>query len=240
MTESLPIKLSPLGPYLTKLLHKKKEPLAAKKSVGPKKRRIITVTEAIEETPLPASASKAPAIESATATKAAPAEAATVESATTEGANLESTLFDIDKILLDMAAEEAATAAEETMATVPWKEKGIAEDTSEEENFNFQNLIGQELTKAEKEELRDYAISYGYQPGALLFGDIDDESLGCVRDQTGAKVVGTLSNSIGFPKLETNISRHRRQHIVGSLFYSNFKVKAFLRLCIVFNNEGVF
>jgi hypothetical protein len=110
---------------------------------------------------------------------------------------------------------------------VPGKEKEAAEDTSEEENFNFQNLIGQELSKAEKEELRDYAISCGYQPGALLFGDIDDESLGCLRDRTGAKVISTLSKSIGFPKLKADISRYRRQHIVGSLFYSNFKVKLF-------------
>ena len=130
MTESLPITLSPLGPHLTKLLQKKKEPSAAKKSAGPKKRRIITVTEAIEETPPPASASKALAVESATANEAAPAEATTAEDA-----NLESTLSDIDKILLDMAAEEAATAAEGTMATVPGKEKEIAEDTSEEENL---------------------------------------------------------------------------------------------------------
>jgi hypothetical protein len=58
MTESLPIKLSPLGLYLTKLLQKKKEPSTVKKSVGPKKRRIITVTGAIEETPPLASVSK--------------------------------------------------------------------------------------------------------------------------------------------------------------------------------------
>jgi hypothetical protein len=32
--------------------------------------------------------------------------------------------------------------------------------------------------------------------------------LGCIRDQTGAKVIGTLSKSIGFPKLETDISRY--------------------------------
>jgi hypothetical protein len=69
MTESLPIKLSPLGPHLTKLLQKKEEPLATKKFAGPKKRRIITVTEAIEETPPPASAPKTPAVESAAATK---------------------------------------------------------------------------------------------------------------------------------------------------------------------------
>jgi hypothetical protein len=181
------------------------------------------VTEAIEETPPPASAPKIPAIESAAATEAVLAEVATAK-----GANLETTLSDIDKILLDIAVEEAAIATEETMAIVPRKEREIVEDTSEEESFIFQSLIGQELTKAEKEELKDYAISCGYQSGALLFGGIDDESLGCLRDRTGAKVIGTLSKSIGFPKLETDISRYRRQHIVGSLFYSNFKVKTFL------------
>jgi hypothetical protein len=201
--------------------------LIAKKAAGPKKRRIITVTEAIEETPRPASASKAPAVESATTIKAAPNEAATAEAELTEDVNLESTLSNIDKILLDMAAEETATAAEEGMATVPEKEKEIAEDASEKEDFNFQNLIGQELSKAEKEELRDYSISCGYELGALLFGGVDDESLGCLRDRTGAKVIGTVSKSIGFPKLETDISRYRRQHIVGSLIYSNFKVKNF-------------
>jgi hypothetical protein len=56
MTESLPIKLSALGPHLTKLLQKKEEPSAAKKAVGRKKQRIVTIMQAIEETPLPASA----------------------------------------------------------------------------------------------------------------------------------------------------------------------------------------
>jgi biotin carboxyl carrier protein len=240
MTESLPIKLSPLGPHLTKLLQKKEEPSVAKKSARPKRRRIITVIEAIEETPPPASASKTPAAEDATATEAAPAEAATAEAATTEDTSMEGTFFDIDNMLLNMATEEDAIAAEETLATVPGKEKEIAEDTSEEKDFNFQNIIGQKLSKAEKEELRDYAISCGYQPGALLFDSIDDESLGCLRDRTGAKVISTLSKSIGFPKLEADISRYRRQHIVGSLFYSNFKVKFFSSAFHCFNNEGVF
>jgi hypothetical protein len=61
----------------------------------------------------------------------------------------------------------------------------------------------------------------------LLFGGINEESLGCIRDRTGAKVISTLSKSVGFPKLEADISRYRRQHIVDSLFYSNFKVKFF-------------
>jgi hypothetical protein len=194
------------------------------------------VTEAIEGTPPQTSAPKAPTVESTTATEAAPSEA--------EDIHLESMVADIDKILLNMAAEEAAeeavAATEKTAAPKSEKEKEMAEYTSEDEAFNFQNLIGQDLTKAEKEELKEYAISCGYRPGALLFGGIDDERLGCVRDQTGVKVIGTLSKSIGFPKLETDISRYRRQHIVGSLFYSNFKVNNFPLTFIVCNNEDVF
>jgi hypothetical protein len=228
MTESLPIKLSSLRPHLTKLLQKKEGPSTAKKSAGPKKWRIITVIEAIEETPPSASAPKIASAE------AAPAEASTSEAAAAEATDLENTIIDIDEMILNMAEEEAAAAPEETSDTVPEereempeKEKGPTEDTSEEENFNFQNIIGQELSKTEKEELREYAISCGYQLGALLFGGVAEESLGCLQDQVGAKVVSTLSKSVGFPKLEADLSRYRRQRIAGSLFYSNFKVKFF-------------
>jgi hypothetical protein len=83
-------------------------------------------------------------------------------------------------------------------------------------------------------------LSCGYQPGALLFGGIDEESLGCLRDRTRAKVISTLSKSVGFPKLDADISRYRRQHIVGSLFYSNFKVKIFPSAFHCFYDEGCF
>jgi hypothetical protein len=190
--------------------------------------------QAIEETPPSVSGSKiTPAAKVDASAEAALAEATTVEAATSEATNLESTFSDIDKMLLDMATEEAATAAEETLAAVPEKGKEIAEDISEEKGFHFQNIIGQELSKAEKEELQDYAISCGYQPRAMLFGGINEESLGCIRDRTGAKIISTLSKSVGFPKLEADISRYRGQHIVGSLFYSNFKVKISPQLLIV-------
>jgi hypothetical protein len=240
MTESLPVKLSPLGPHLTKLFQKEKEPAKTKKAARLKKQRIITMTDVIEGTPPQASAPKAPAVESTTATEAAPSEA------TAKEIHLESTIANIDKILLDKAAEEAAAATKETAAPEPEKKnekKKEAEDASEDEIFNFQNLVGQELTKAEKEELKEYVISCGYRPGALLFGGVDDEKLGCVRDHTGAKVIGTLSKSIGFLKLDTDISCYRRQHIVGSLFYSNFKVNNFsltfiVSITKVFSIEG--
>jgi hypothetical protein len=239
MTESLPAKLSPLGPQLTKLFRKVEDPEKTKKITKTKRQRIIAVTEVIDKTPPRASTRKTPAVEGTTNVEVAPSEVAATEVASAEDLNLETTIEDIDKILLDMAAEEATTAAEETMATLPGKGKEIAEDTSEDEAFIFQNLVGQELSKAEIEELIEYAKSCGYKPGALLFGGIDDEKLNCIQDQTGAKVIGTLSKSIGFPKLETDISRYRRQHIVGSLFYSNFKVNNFSLTFIVFNNENV-
>jgi hypothetical protein len=116
---------------------------------------------------------------------------------------------------------------------VPEKGKEIAEDASEEKGFSFQNLVDQELSKAEKEELHEYAISCGYQPGAMLFGGINEEALGCIRDRTRAKIISTLSKSVGFPKLEADISSYRRQHIIGSLFYSHFKVKFFPQLFIL-------
>jgi hypothetical protein len=179
--------------------------------------------QAIEKTPPSASVSKIAPIASVEAT--AEANTSAEAAAATEATNLEATLFGIDKLLLDMPTEGIVAAAEQVMAPVPDKGKKIAEATSAEKDFELQNLIGQELSEAEKKELQEYDISRGYQPGAMLFGGINEEALGCVRDRIGAKVIGTLSKSVGFPKLEADISSYRRQHIVGSLFYSNFKVK---------------
>jgi hypothetical protein len=48
-----------------------------------------------------------------------------------------------------------------------------------------------------------------------------------------------------FRKLEADISSYRRQHIVGSLFYSNFKVKFFFNFLLFcdeakISDEGYF
>jgi hypothetical protein len=101
--------------------------------------------QAIERTPPLASASKIAPIASTEAT----AEAET----STEAANLESTLSGIDKLLSDMATEETAMAIENVMAVVPDKGKKIAYAGSEERDFDLRNLVGQELSEAEKMEL---------------------------------------------------------------------------------------
>jgi NCAIR mutase (PurE)-related protein len=234
MTESLPIKLlSPLGPELMKLLQKKDQSSAVKeKAKGQKKRRIVNVMQAIERTPSLASASKIKPVARAEAT--AEAETSVEAAAAAEAANLESTLSGIDRLLSDMAAEETATTAEKVMVVVLDKGKKIADVASEERDFDLRNLVGQELSEVEKKELQEDGISCGYQPGAMLFGGIDEGALGCIRDRAEAMIIGTLSKSVGFPKLEADISGYRRQHIVDSLFYSNFKVKFLLPRFLLF------
>jgi hypothetical protein len=164
--------------------------------------------QAIERTPPSASASKITPIASAEAV--AEANTSVEAAAAAEAANLESTLYGIDKMLLDMAAKETTTTAEKAMATVSGKGKKIVDVASEEMNFDLRNLVGQELSEAKKKELQEYGIFCGYQPGAMLFGGIDEGSLGCIRDRVGAKIIDTLSTSVGFPKLEDDISGYRR------------------------------
>jgi hypothetical protein len=181
------------------------------------------VTDVIHQTPPPVSVSKIVIAKTAEAEAAAAeatgAETTGAEAGTTEDSNLETTLDVIDNILLKMAEEEAA------VNTATEKGKEHVEDILEEGSFNFQDLIGQELTSAEKEELKKYAISCGYKPGSMLFGGVNEGKLRCLRNRTEAKVVRTFSKSVGLPKIEADLCRYQRQHIAGSLLYANFKIK---------------
>jgi hypothetical protein len=161
ITESLPVKLSPLAPELTKFFQKDKKTLAAESPAKPKKCRIIQVTNVIHQTPPPVSASKIVIAETAEAEAAAAeatraettkiatagaeatgaeaaettrAEAIGAEAGATEDSNLETTLEVIDNILLKMAEEEAAVAA---VNTATKKGKGQVEDILEEEILTF-------------------------------------------------------------------------------------------------------
>jgi hypothetical protein len=176
--------------------------------------------QAIERTPPSALAAKIVTVASAEADAAA------------EAAKLATIMSGIDKLISDMVAEEIVVTVEESMASVPDKGKKVVDTSSAEKDFDLRHLDGQELSEADKEELKEYGISCGYQPRSLLFGGVDEEILGCIRDRAGANIIVTLSKSVGFPKLESDISGYRRQHIVGSLFYPNFKVKPLSRFLL--------
>jgi hypothetical protein len=219
MTDSLPFKLlSPLGLELTKLLERKEMPSATEEKIeGQRKQRIVNIMQSIEQTLPSASAMKVAILADAEGVGEPEAE------------ELAATMLEVDRLVSDMVAdvvtEETNVAAIENMAAVPDERKEIDNTPSDERDFDLQHLGGQELSEEDKLELKEFAISCGYQQGSLLFGEVDEEILGCIHNHAGAKIIGTLSKSIGFPKLETDISYYRRQHIVGSLFYSNFKVR---------------
>jgi hypothetical protein len=165
----LPVKLSPLALELTKFFQTDKAASAEEGPVLPKKRRIIQIADVIHGTPSPTPASRI-AIDQTTETAEAKeaaaeatraetfeaetgaAEAAGAETGATEDPNLEDTLEVIDNILLKMTEEESVVAAASTDTE---KGKKQAKDILEEEDFKFQDLLGQELTDAEKAELKN-------------------------------------------------------------------------------------
>jgi hypothetical protein len=87
-----------------------------------------------------ASASKIAHIASAEAT--ADADTSAKVAAAAEAVNLESTLSGIDKLLLNMAKEETAAAAEKVMVVVPDKGKKIVDAATEEKDIDLRNLVG--------------------------------------------------------------------------------------------------
>jgi hypothetical protein len=214
MTESPPFKLlSPLGSELTNLLQKREIPSATDgRDGGQKRRRMMNILHSIEKTRPLASAVKT--------IKSIDAEAVVA----TEGKDLTATMSEVDKIISDVAVEK------EVATEVSDKGKKAKEISSKEADFDLRHLGGQQLYKEDMAELKDFAINCGYQPGSMLFGGVDEEVIGCIHDRAGAKIIGTLSKSIEFPKLERDISCYRHQHIIGSLFYSNFKVNTLFQV----------
>jgi hypothetical protein len=134
VTKSPPFKLlSPLGSELTKFLQRKEQPLATKEKVKEqKKRQIVNVMQAIEQTLPSASAVKT------TIPTDAKAEAEDVAEAKDAG-EAEATMSDIDRLVSYMVADvtaETNMAAEETMAIG----KEIDNTPSDERDFDLRHL----------------------------------------------------------------------------------------------------
>ena len=109
-------------------------------------------------------------------------------------------MSDIDRLVSNIFADvttETNVATEETMATVPDKGNEIDKTPSDERDFDLWHLGDQELSEEDKEELKEYAISCGYQPGSLLFGGVDEEILMKTRSSvSGAGSTVSLAESV--------------------------------------------
>jgi hypothetical protein len=152
------------------------------------------------------------------------------------GGPFRTTMVAIERIIKEstqMVPEEVSRKADTTATVVRPKrvhrkhwiqERQIKAFSKREKSFDIKHLGGIDLRAEGLSELREFAIAGGYEFDSILFGGMDEEVLGCLPDRAGAKIVNTLTKSIGFPKLENKFSNYRKQHIIGSLVYTNFKV----------------
>jgi hypothetical protein len=159
------------------------------------------------------------------------------DTAGAEADNLATTISEIDRLISDVVPKKDVAEASSD------KGKRIEETSSEVKNFDHQHLGGQQLSEEDISELKEFAISCGYQPGSMLFSSVDEEILGCIQYHVGAKIISTLLKSIEFSKLEKDIIYYRCPHIIDNLFYSNFKVRFLYYIYFLscqfkyFNNE---
>jgi hypothetical protein len=148
------------------------------------------------------------------------------------GGPLETTLSKINRLIANVTpGEEAEDIAVGKVSkqrgamskALVLEGKEAKESFNEDRTFDLKHLGIQELSEEDISELKEFAIAGGYHPHSVLFGSMDEEVLGCFPGRAGAKVINTLTKSIGFPKMESELSNYRKQHIVGCL-YSDFKV----------------
>jgi hypothetical protein len=170
----------------------------------------MDVMQAIQKTPPLALAEKI--VVPTNAEDTAEAEA---NEARPEAENIETTMSEIDRLISDVAPEKDVAEVSTSKAL-------------DDIDLDLRYLGGQELSDEDISELKEFTLAGGYKLGSVLFGGVDEEILGCIPDRARAKIVNTLSKTIGFPKFERDHSNYRRQHIIGSLFYSNFKVQTLM------------
>jgi hypothetical protein len=107
---------------------------------------MMNIMEAVEQTLPLASADKA----------TIPIDAE--DTAVAKAKNLATTLSKIDRLISDVDVEK-------DVAAVPSDNgKRIEETTSENMNFDLRHLGGQQLSEEDISELKEFAISCGYQP----------------------------------------------------------------------------
>jgi hypothetical protein len=196
MTAPLPFPmLSFLGLDLTSLLKPPKknvegsaEAKAAKDPSTPsggnaqKKRQMMNVMRAILDTPPPAIRKEVtPAM-----TNEGP------QQAENSGGPLSTNILEIDRLIANVAPRKN-TGGQLLERLQHRTEIKLRKPLRKTEALIFGAHLGdQQLFEEDILELKEFAISGGYQPDSVLFGGVDEEILGCICDRAGAKIVSTL------------------------------------------------
>jgi hypothetical protein len=92
-------------------------------------------------------------------------------------------------------------------------------------DYIIRHASGKKLSEEEVLEARHYERKLKYPKGALVFnGTNDDDFLYCLPDNKEIFVCREIGKSIGFPKLEDNLSILSKDDLADSLAYNSIKV----------------
>jgi hypothetical protein len=136
---------------------------------------------------------------------------------------------------------QAETEAGPSMPTetepVVVKEKAIAQNASEKvetpapeaskesTDYIIRHASGKGLSQEEKLEARHYAQKLKYPKGALVFnGNGEEDFLYRLPDNKEISVCQEIGRSIGFPKLEDDLSILSKDELTDGLAYNSIKV----------------
>jgi hypothetical protein len=116
----------------------------------------------------------------------------------------------------EKVAEQIAPEKIETLAP-----EALIENT----DYIIRHASGKKLSEEEILEARHYARKLKYPKEALVFnGSNEDDFLYCLPDNKEISVFREIGRSMGFPKLEDDLSILSKDDLDDSLTYNSIKV----------------
>jgi hypothetical protein len=187
----------------------------------PMRRRMANVLDAVLET--------TKALSPAPAKKIAQAEAKSQTEAETRQAEAEATQDRAEAEAGPSVPTETEPAAPEEKAAeqIAHEKIKIAAPEALIENVDYviRHASGKKLSEEEVLEARHYTRKLKYPKGAFVFnGSNEDDFLYCLPDNKEISICWEIGRSMGFPKLEDDLSVLSKDDLADSLAYNSIKV----------------
>jgi hypothetical protein len=187
----------------------------------PKRRRMANVLDVVLET--------TKALSPTPANKVAPTEAKSQAETETKQAEAEATQVQAETKARPSVPTETEPATPEEKATeqiaLEKIETPAPKALIENVDYIFRHALGKKLSEEEILEAMHYARKLNYPKGALVFnGSSEDDFLYCLPDNKEISVCREIGRSIGFPKLEDDLSILSKDDLADSLAYNSIKV----------------
>ena len=186
----------------------------------PKRRRMANVLDAVLETTKVLSPAATKKVAETTKTQA---EAKTGQ-AETEAVKTQTEVKAGPSVPNEMEPTEPKEKTTEQIASEKI-EAPAPEASNKSTDYIIRHASGKELSQEEMLEARHYAQKLKYPKGALVFNGSDEEDfLYCLPDNKEISVCREIGRSMGFPKLEDDLSILSKDDLADSLAYNSIKV----------------